>query len=256
MSAMIFINNKYTRWYYNIIDRAQTRLLNCYTERHHIIPKSLGGSNESSNLVSLTAREHFVCHMLLTKMVTGIQRQKMVHAWWAMATLKKDCQDRHRLNSFQYESVRKEYSKYFSKNNPMKDNKQKKRMQQSNNNPNVRSLSIDGINFLSEAEACRYFNTTLYLLRKNHSIQYTDKRPKSARIFNLKDKFITPNGIFKTKKEIQKVVGIPEWTLNTIYNNLDAYPIINGRASKKIDHLNINPDKTWRDNGFGLVSIP
>jgi hypothetical protein len=253
---MLFIDNKYTRWYYSIINRSQTRQLNCYTERHHIIPKSLGGSNESSNLVSLTAREHFVCHMLLTKMVTGIQRQKMVHAWWAMATLKKDCQDRYRLNSFQYASVRRAYSKQITKNNPMKDPEQRQRMSLNNNNPNVRSLSINGINFLSEAEACRYFDTTLYLLRKNYSIQYTDNRPKFDRIFNLKDKFITPKGIFKTKKEIQKIVGIPEWTLNTIYDNLDAYPIINGRASKKIDHLKIDSTKTWRDNGFGLVAVP
>jgi len=217
MSAMIFIDNKYTRWYYNIINRAQTRLLNCYTERHHIIPKSLGGSNESSNLVSLTAREHFICHMLLTKMVGGIQRQKMIHARWAMATLKKDCQDRYRLTSIQYESARQEYSKYFSKHNPMKD-------------PVLQQKRVD-------------------TWRANRAAR--DHIPTRV----LKDKFITPNGIFKTKKEIQKVMGIPEWTLNTIYNNLDAYPIINGRASKKIDHLNINPDKTWRENGFGLLAV-
>ena len=189
-------------------------------------------------------------------MVSGKQRQKMVHAWWAMATLKKDCQDRYRLNSFQYDSVRRAYSKQITKNNPMKSPEQRHRMSLNNNNPNVRSLSVDGVSFLSEAEACRYFDTTLYLLRKNYNIQYTDKRPKIARIFNLDDKFITPQGIFKTKKEIQKVVGIPEWTLNTIYNDLDAYPVTNGRASKKIDHLNIDPNKTWRDNGFGLVAIP
>ena len=215
---MIFINNKYTRWYYNIIDRAQTRLLNCYTERHHIIPKSLGGSNEFSNLVSLTAREHFVCHILLTKMVTGIQRQKMVHAWWAMATLKKDCQDRHRLNSFQYESVRRAYSKQITKNNPMKD-------------PVFQQKRVD-------------------TWRANRAAR--DYIPPRV----LKDKFITPTGIFKTKKEIQKVVGIPEWTLNTIYNDLDAYPVTNGRASKKINHLDIDPTKTWRDNGFGLLTVP
>ena len=40
---------------------------NCYTETHHIIPKCLGGSNEHENLVVLTAKEHFVCHYLLTK---------------------------------------------------------------------------------------------------------------------------------------------------------------------------------------------
>jgi hypothetical protein len=42
----------------------------------------------------------------------------------------------------------------------------------------------------------------------------------------LKDKFITSQGIFKTKKEIQRILGIPEWTLNTIYNNLDAWNIL------------------------------
>jgi hypothetical protein len=39
-------------------------------------------------------------------------------------------------------------------------------------------------------------------------------------------------------------------------NDLNAYPVINGRASKKINHLNIDPTKTWKDNGFVLVAIP
>ena len=89
-----------------------------------------------------------------------------------MATLKKDCQDRYRLNSFQYDSVRRAYSKQITKNNPMKSPEQRHRMSLNNNNPNVRSLSVDGVSFLSEAEACRYFDTTLYLLRKNYNIQY------------------------------------------------------------------------------------
>lgn len=38
-----------------------------YYESHHIMPKSLGGGNEKSNLVLLTSREHFVAHRLLTK---------------------------------------------------------------------------------------------------------------------------------------------------------------------------------------------
>ena len=40
-----------------------------YYEKHHIVPRSMGGSNKKSNLVDLTAREHYVCHRLLTKMV-------------------------------------------------------------------------------------------------------------------------------------------------------------------------------------------
>lgn len=40
---------------------------NTYTEVHHIIPRSLGGTNNKSNLTTLTAREHFICHWLLCK---------------------------------------------------------------------------------------------------------------------------------------------------------------------------------------------
>ena len=69
---MIFHSNKYSRWYNQIIERAKCRLLNGeYKEIHHIMPKCLGGNNDSSNLVELTAREHFVVHWLLTKMVDG-----------------------------------------------------------------------------------------------------------------------------------------------------------------------------------------
>jgi hypothetical protein len=62
---MIFINNKYTNWYNSIINNVKNRNITGYTEKHHIIPSSLGGDNSKENIVSLTAREHFVCHLLL-----------------------------------------------------------------------------------------------------------------------------------------------------------------------------------------------
>lgn len=39
----------------------------CYCERHHIIPKSEGGSDDDTNLVNLTAREHYIAHLLLAR---------------------------------------------------------------------------------------------------------------------------------------------------------------------------------------------
>ena len=48
-----------------------------YVEKHHIIPKSMGGNNSNENIAILTAREHFVCHLLLTKMTTGNNNYKM-----------------------------------------------------------------------------------------------------------------------------------------------------------------------------------
>jgi hypothetical protein len=83
---MQFLSNKYTRCYYNIINFAKSRASGTlsYVERHHIIPKSLGGTNESENIVTLSAREHLICHMLLIKMTSGNDKSKMAFAAWRM----------------------------------------------------------------------------------------------------------------------------------------------------------------------------
>jgi len=78
----MYLQNKYTAWYYNIINYAKSRTLlpDVYTEKHHIIPKSLGGDNSKDNLVKLTAKEHFICHLLLPKMVEINVQKKMIFA--------------------------------------------------------------------------------------------------------------------------------------------------------------------------------
>lgn len=57
----------YQRIYTNIIKRGQNRILEGYKEKHHIVPRCLGGTNDASNLVSLTPEEHYLCHLLLVK---------------------------------------------------------------------------------------------------------------------------------------------------------------------------------------------
>lgn len=110
----IFIKNKYTKWYYNIINSSNIQE-NEYSERHHIIPKSLGGNNKSSNIVRLSAREHFICHLLLTKMVDGNSKHKMVFALHMMMSMRRNYQFRHLTNNSKiFEYYRKEYSKAVS----------------------------------------------------------------------------------------------------------------------------------------------
>lgn len=92
-----------------IIDRARSRTLDSYTESHHIIPKSLGGDNSSNNLVNLTAREHFICHLLLPKMTEGKAKQKMTFAAWAL-TMKKDKLNRKISNRI-YQKLKKDRAK-------------------------------------------------------------------------------------------------------------------------------------------------
>jgi hypothetical protein len=66
----------YQKIYDNIIQKAQKedrvryKIYNpkyIYFERHHIIPKCLGGSDEKENLILLKAKEHYICHKLLNE---------------------------------------------------------------------------------------------------------------------------------------------------------------------------------------------
>jgi hypothetical protein len=57
----------YQQIYDKIIERGQNRILDEYTETHHIIPRCIGGTDELSNLVELTPEEHYTCHLLLVK---------------------------------------------------------------------------------------------------------------------------------------------------------------------------------------------
>lgn len=122
---MIFIDNKYTRIYYTIIEQAKSRTISTYTETHHIIPKSLGGTNKKENLVELTAREHFICHWLLTKMVESTKHTyQMTNAFSCMLYRENIHQERYKIGSRTFENIKKNNSAIKSKlwsgeNNPM-----------------------------------------------------------------------------------------------------------------------------------------
>lgn len=120
------LQNKYTRWYEQIIEKAKEKNFSIakryakkyygYTEVHHIIPRSFGGSNDADNLVRFSAREHFICHWLLTKMTTGNDRNKMLTAF-VMMTGKgsKSARYNFRITSSRvFEQIRVDYAKYVS----------------------------------------------------------------------------------------------------------------------------------------------
>lgn len=105
----MYLQNKYTKWYNSIIINAKSRSLTTYTENHHIIPKSLGGGNDPTNMVKLTAREHFVCHLLLPKMLTGVNKRNMTFAIWSI--LNRDhsrSRSRHKVTSHIYERLKRQ----------------------------------------------------------------------------------------------------------------------------------------------------
>lgn len=95
----------YKRVYDELIERGVKRgwtkkSASCYTERHHILPKSMGGSNKKDNLVELTAREHYIAHWLLYK----IHKTREMACAWSATTMDRDG-DR-KLTSRQFERAR------------------------------------------------------------------------------------------------------------------------------------------------------
>ena len=94
----------YEKHYNLLIKRAKNRLLECYTERHHIVPRCMGGSDDAENIAVLTAEEHFVAHQLLIKMYP--EEENLVYAARAMVNFDKG----PRINNKLYGWLRKRFS--------------------------------------------------------------------------------------------------------------------------------------------------
>lgn len=102
-----FVHNKYARWYFAIIDRRRTEKVNGYSERHHVLPRSLGGGQD---VVRLTAREHFICHRLLVKMTIGANKRKMIFAAYALAHYRAPNRSTIEVSSRVYQKLKHDLS--------------------------------------------------------------------------------------------------------------------------------------------------
>lgn len=96
--------------YKNFIETRKNRTIpeNAVVEKHHIIPKSMGGNNTNENLIKLTTREHYIAHLILWKAYGG----KMATAFFFMNQNGNITSGRNgrKITSRQYEELREEYS--------------------------------------------------------------------------------------------------------------------------------------------------
>ena len=121
----------YLRTYCNLIRKAEQRgytkkkakELGVYVEGHHTFPVSIFGKNK--RIVYLTAREHYISHVLLEKTFikrygeSDIRSIKMSYAHMCMKGDGKNT-NRNYINSYLYENVKIRISKNNSgPNNPM-----------------------------------------------------------------------------------------------------------------------------------------
>jgi hypothetical protein len=200
----MFLNNKYTALYYKIIASAQERnhikILNDGYQTHHIIPRCFGGTNDITNLVVLTYKEHRVCHHLLINMTLNDAKYKMMYAYklfnrqydtsgaptpqtystpesYIKMVKTRKRQGTYKTgkdNIFSTPEIVEQVRQRMIDNNPMKAAEQRQRMSLNNNNPNVRPIVVEGITFSTIGAASRHFNTTPYLLKKRYDYRLLD----------------------------------------------------------------------------------
>jgi hypothetical protein len=85
-------------------------------ETHHIIPRSLQGQNSPDNLVKLSYREHFIAHLLLTKMC--FEKEHEIKMCWALHRLSHSRKKSNRS----YNLARKIHRTNVTQNHPSRHN--------------------------------------------------------------------------------------------------------------------------------------
>lgn len=184
---------------------------NQYFEFHHILPKSLFPlwSKRKSNIVPLTAREHFFCHQLLTKIYTD---SRLIFALWRLCN-GTDIQKVY--SSKYYEHARKRISKIQALNNL------------GENNPNYGNHALAGKNNPMYGKNIKdYMSEEAYNKWKNHlkNIQKTEESIKKwkesyAKMMETKGRFEddeTKKVHFKKMVETRKKSGSYKKTRETI----------------------------------------
>ncbi len=105
----------YQKIYTNLIDRAISRISEGYVEKHHIVPRCLGGSNSKNNIVALYPEEHYLAHLLLCRLNKG--NSKLLYA--AMNMTSGAMINNGKRNNKAYGWLRRQYAESMSgDNNP------------------------------------------------------------------------------------------------------------------------------------------
>lgn len=88
-------------------------------EIHHIVPRAKGGTNDPSNLIALTPREHFLAHWMLWR---AYRDPETTSAFWMMSIMRKD-----RINSRTYQTLREHNAQRIREFNKLPETRELRR---------------------------------------------------------------------------------------------------------------------------------
>lgn len=100
----------YKEFISNILDSRGRYILNEeYKERHHVLPRCCGGTDEENNLIDLFAEEHYEAHRLLA--IENPDNYHLQYAWTMMAFTRNEAQI---VSAEDYANAKKQLAKLNS----------------------------------------------------------------------------------------------------------------------------------------------
>jgi hypothetical protein len=238
----------YSKLYTNLISKSKLReKVDGYTEKHHITPRCLGGGDEGNNIVTLTAREHFIAHCLLSKIYPN--NSKIIFALWCMCSVKQTYQFRY-INSYVYEKARIAYSKHksisqkgnwsgsrnpfykksrFGKDNPVYGKKRKHKLKSIEQIKKTILQKLKNGEFpLNTGKTWKLKNTTKNKMKES----WTDERKKQRSIMYRGEN--NPSSKLTDKQRVlicsKRKEGVPVRVLSLLFNTPEStiYNIVKG----------------------------
>ena len=241
----------YNKIYDSIIDRAKNRSLDTYTETHHIIPRCMGGSDDETNLVKLTYREHFIAHWLLhriypnnrkiafafTAMTMGRFKRRLVDTQWTPSSRQLEELKLARLSARRGKPHSKE-TKMKIRNSHMSSDKKRAYLERIRETP--RTLTDTTKERMSESAVNKWRNPTKKVADGIESMKQKKTGVKRGRMSDeMKDKISksqrSRNELLKTKSresiykeivelytigtpilQIQKITSVSRPTINKV----------------------------------------
>lgn len=110
MSTTTVRSPLYQQRYLSFINSCKNQTIIGYSETHHIVPRCLGGTDKPSNLIKLTARQHYVAHWMLWKTYSS---HKLMHAFIMMYNSARNQERYIPTSSRIYEKLKLEHGTYM-----------------------------------------------------------------------------------------------------------------------------------------------
>jgi hypothetical protein len=183
----------YQKVYNNLVSKGQLRNKKRGMEKHHILPRALGGDDSLENIVYLTLREHFIAHLLLAKIT---RHPAMIYAFNMM----KNRSGKYKVNSKLFSSLMSEF-------------REEHRLA-------MRKFMLDNENPMKNPEIAAKISGDNHYMRKPGTIKDCRKgsnNPVYGRRNLRKYQLFTPYGVFSSITEAAKALKIDP---NTVYRRL------------------------------------